>query len=313
MDLGGTKILVGEVDPSGGIVRSKKFNSDVSNQRNALKAVITAIEDYLSEETLDRSMIRSIGVGVVGRVDHRKGIWYEIDPERSECIEIGKTLMDRYNLPCVVDNDVRCGVAAENKLGWGRKSSNYIYVNIGTGIAAGTVAGGRLIRGASFNAGEAGHHVVQRDSDVLCCCGRIGCVEAIASGSGLDVRARMLADRYPETRLYFPKTVKCDTEEIFRLSDEGDPLCTRLAEDAINALANLIMNLVRFSDPDTVVLGGGVASSGWLLKKVNERLDKKTMRYVRNGVVLTGLDPDFIGLIGAGLNGIAKIENREEI
>ena len=89
--------------------------------------------------------------------------------------------------------------------------------------------------------------------------------------------------------------------EIFRLSGE-DPLCARLTEQAATALANLIMNVVRFCDPDCVVLGGGVVADGFLLRRVKEKLGKHTMRFVRGGVRLTELDGRRIGLLGAACN-----------
>ena len=91
-----------------------------------------------------------------------------------------------------------------------------------------------------------------------------------------------------------------DVKEVFLLSQKGDPLCVALVENASQALANLIMNLVRVTDPDTVVLGGGIVSDGYMHTKILEKLNPTTIRFVTNGVVLTKLNPDFIGLIGAG-------------
>jgi predicted NBD/HSP70 family sugar kinase len=85
---------------------------------------------------------------------------------------------------------------------------------------------------------------------------------------------------------------------IFTLADTDD-LCRLLVNQAAEALANLLMNMVRVSDPDTIVLGGGVVSDGFLLSRVKEKLNPHTMRYVTNGVVLTELKPEHIGLIGA--------------
>ncbi len=91
-----------------------------------------------------------------------------------------------------------------------------------------------------------------------------------------------------------------DTREIFELSMKGDRLCVQLVVNATKALANLIMNMVRMSDPDTIVLGGGILSDGYIYSRVLEKLNPTTVRFVKNGIVLTKLDPDFIGLIGAG-------------
>ena len=73
-----------------------------------------------------------------------------------------------------------------------------------------------------------------------------------------------------------------------------------VVENAAEALANLIMNLVRVIDPDTVVLGGGIVADGYMHEKILEKLHPTTMRFVSNGVVITKLNPGFIGLLGAG-------------
>ena len=124
---------------------------------------------------------------------------------------------------------------------------------------------------------------------------------SIAAGIGFDNCARLLRNRY-ETNLHIPaeKGERVLISEVFALSQKGDPLCVALVENASEALANLIMNLVRVTDPDTVVLGGGIVSDGYIHEKILEKLHPTTMRFVTNGVVITKLNPGFIGLLGAG-------------
>ena len=74
----------------------------------------------------------------------------------------------------------------------------------------------------------------------------------------------------------------------------------KLVENASEALANLVMNLVRVTDPETIVLGGGVVADGYIHAKIMKLLNPTTMRFVSNGVVITKLNPEFIGLLGAG-------------
>ena len=181
-------------------------------------------------------------------------------------------------------------------------------INVGTGIAAGTVSDGRLIFGSHFNAGEVGHTASGIDLRADCVCGRPDCVESVASGLGLDKCARLLAPRFPGTALHIPQNgARVSAAEIFERYD-ADPLCKTLADNAAEGLANLIMNLVRMSDPDTIVLGGGVMTDGFLYRKVLERLNPYTIRFVTGGVVLTGLDPAFVGLMGACSNAIKGME-----
>ena len=204
-------------------------------------------------------------------------------------------------MPCHIDNDVKSATRAERVWGFGQISKNFIYVNVGTGIAVGTVINGRQIRGSHFIAGEVGHVRVGVNIGIKCGCGRMDCVEAIAAGIGFDNCAHLLRNQY-ETTLHIPaeKGERVIVSEVFALSQKGDPLCTVLVENAAEALANLIMNLVRVIDPDTVVLGGGIVADGYMHEKILEKLHPTTMRFVSNGVVITKLNPGFIGLLGAG-------------
>ena len=160
---------------------------------------------------------------------------------------------------------------------------------------------GKQVRGSHFNAGEVGHLRGGVHVGVKCACGRMDCVEAIAAGIGFDNCARLLRDRY-ETNLHIPaeKGERVLVSEVYALSQKGDPLCVALVDIAAEALANLIMNLVRMTDPDTVVLGGGIVADGYMHEKILEKLQPITMRFVTNGVVITKLNPGFIGLLGAG-------------
>ena len=304
MDLGGTKLLIGIVNGAGEILACRRYPSPLASGAGQVEIaahMLACLEDFRAATPLEG--VARMGAGVVGRVDDRRGLWLEIEPGRCETVELARLLGERAGLPCRVDNDVRCALRAERALGGGRGLRDFIYVNIGTGIAAGIVTGGQVVKGASFNAGEAGHVAVDISGGVPCPCGRTGCVEAIASGGGLDARARALRNQYPRTRLAFPEEGRCRAEDVFRLAREGDALCLRLANDAAEAAAALILNLVWILDPEAVVLGGGVVSEPWMLDQITQRLPESAMRFTRGGVRLTSLDPNYAGLIGAALCG----------
>lgn len=309
VDLGGTKLLIGEMDREGELLRTKKYPSGRLSHEEAMALILRGLDDFLSEAT-PGCEIQAIGIGMVGRIDSKAGIWYEISPDRKDTVEIAKIVRERYRLPCFVDNDVRSATKAELLFGSGRSSRHLIYINIGTGIAAGFVSDGRLITGGHYNAGEVGHTASGIALKVHCECGRSDCVEPVASGMGIDLCARLLAPEYPDTRLAIPEEGRVSAEEVFR-HYASDDLCKVLTDNAAAAAANLIMNLVRFNDPDTIVLGGGVVSDGFLYKKILEKLNPYTIRYVTNGVVLTSLDPRHIGLMGACSNAIKGMEEFE--
>lgn len=255
-DLGGTKLMVGEMDEQGNLLRYKKYPSGYLSQQESLELICRSIDDFLAERPAG-STPASMGVGMIGRVDSSSGTWLQIDHDRAQTLPIAEILRERYGLPCFIDNDVRSAAKAEMLFGHGRGSENWVYLNVGTGIAAAIVSGGALITGGSFNAGEVGHTSSGLGFSAPCSCGRDGCVEPVASGMGLDQCARLLAAQFPDTKLDIPQDGAVPAEEIFALY-ETDALCQLLVDNAALALANLIMNIVRFCDPDTVVLGGGL-------------------------------------------------------
>lgn len=313
VDLGGTKLLVGEMDAGGRLLRHKKYPSGALSQREALGLITASLDDYLAT-AVPRGAAKpaGLGLGLVGRIDAGRGVWLGIDPARTEELPVARLLSRRYGLPCFMDNDVRSATKAEMLFGRGRHTRDLLYINVGTGIAAGTVSGGRLIFGGHCNAGEVGHTASGLDLRTACVCGRQDCVESVASGLGLDHCARLLAEKFPRTSLHIPQDGgRVSAAEIFERY-KTDPLCRLLTDNAAESVANLIMNLVRVSDPDTVVLGGGVMSDGFLYRKVLERLNPYTIRFVTNGVVLTQLDPAFVGLMGACSNAIMGMEKAYE-
>lgn len=307
IDLGGTKLMAGEVTQDGKILRSRSYPTGPLTQEQALALICKALDDLLpaSEHT-----VHAIGLGLVGRIDSRKGLWLEISGDRKQTLPIGELLTARYGLPAFADNDVRSALKAEMRFGKSKGIQDMIYINVGTGIAAGFVTGGHIVTGGHCNAGEIGHTSSGLPFRISCECGRDDCVESVASGLGLSNCARLLAPEYPETSLTIPADgSRVSVAEIFRLSG-SDPLCRRLTEQAARALANLLMNLVRFNDPQAIVLGGGVVSDGFLLKKALGYTQAHPLRYVTSGIQLTSLDPRTIGLLGAASNAIIGMEEK---
>ncbi len=312
-DLGGTKLLLGEVTADGNLLRQKSYPSGALSQTQALELISDSVKDFL-ENARPKAEPQpcAMGVGLVGRVDPGQGLWMEIDRVRKEEFPVARLLEERFQLPCAIDNDVRSAAKAEMRFGQGKDCKNLIYLNIGTGIAAGIVVNGKLIRGGHCNAGEVGHTGSGVAIHVPCVCGRQDCVEMVSAGVGLDASARLLREQYPDTTLPIPEDgSRVSAAEIFSRYD-SDPLCTLLTNNAAQGISNLIMNLVRQSDPELVVLGGGLLSNELLYQKVLAGLNAHTVRFVTRGIVRTGLDPAHIGVIGAACNAMEKLEQERK-
>ena len=298
IDLGGTKLLIGEVDEAGHVLRNKCYPSGFLGQQEACDLIFRSVDDYMATMTLPSCPPRAIGAGLLGRVDTERGVWEQIDPGRTLPVALASALASRYGLPAYIDNDVKSSTRAEMRWGAGRFTRDFVYVNVGTGIAAGAVVGGRLQRGGHYNAGEVGHTTVGVQVGTRCACGRSDCVETIAAGMGFDMCARLLQSQYPTT-LTIPAEGRVAVHDVYALARQGDALCVRLVANAADALARLVMNLVRMTDPDTVVLGGSVVADGYLLGQMQPLLQAETMRFVSHGVQLTTLDARYAGLLGA--------------
>lgn len=300
LDLGGTKLLVGEVAADGTIIASKSYPTGPIDQQRAAEVIFASVDDYLTTVGIKNpDGVSAIGIGLVGRIDSPAGLWCQIDSLRTAPLPLAAMVGERYALPCYIDNDVKCATRAEQLFGIGRSTRDFIYINIGTGIAAGVVTDGRMIRGSHHNAGEVGHTSSGIHLGIECICERKDCTELIAAGVGFDACARLLAPQYPDSPLTLPAEGRVDVREVVALAEQGDPLCTLLIDNAAQAAADLIMNLVRVSDPEAVVLGGGIASNEHIFTKITSLLGAHTMRFVTLGTTRTTLDGRYIGLIGA--------------
>ncbi|MFV0560562.1 MAG: ROK family protein [Enterococcus sp.] len=315
IDLGGTKLLIGEIDQNGQILSQKSFTSNTSSQQAAYQQIIAAIQEFLATVPQKGELV-GISLAVVGRVSEEKGIWFEIHPENAEPIELAKVLSNIFDLPCIINNDVTSATYAEQYLGIGRDTNDFIYLNIGTGIAARIVTGGHIVSGTSFNAGEIGHLVIDMTMERSCVCGRKGCVETFASGLGMSNQAIEWLPQHPEShlnQLYDSREKnRLSAQSIFSSAVSGDKLAQRVMEKASRGISELIMNLVRVSDTDAVILGGGVMNNDLFFHLVTQQLNQKTIRFVRNGIHRTTVDMNKITLIGAGLRGFKKLRKEEE-
>lgn len=298
VDVGGTKVLIGEVDAIGKVITQIKCSSDISNQDVALKQISNVIRNYMEDSVVGD--IQAIAIDIVGRVNSQSGIWYEIDPTNAKEINLAEVIQNRFKLPCYVINDLAAATVAENFLDIGNVAKNFIYLSIGTGIAGRIVNDGKILLGEDYDAGEFGHMVVDSQSPVRCICGRYGCVEPLASGLGMSQQAHRLASKY-DTDLEILPDQRIGAEKLFAAYEKRDALATAVVEQSLKATSNMIMNLVRIVNPQAIRFGGGVTTGGWYVDHLQKYLDPETMRFVRYGVKNTELDPNLIALQGCAL------------
>ena len=302
IDFGGTKLLIGEVDEKGCVLQSKRYETGFTKQADALPALLEAVRDYRDKVGFVGELAAA-GVGIVGIVDNARGEWISIAHElEGPPVPLARIISKELGVPSSIDNDVRSSTTAELLMGQGRYSRNFIYLNVGTGLAAGFVVDGQILRGANVNAGEIGHMVVDLSDHEPCVCGRAGCVENVISGVGFTRQANLRGLH----ELMTQAGGRADVCRLFDRAEMGNADCRAIVDYGARALACVIMNLVRTTDPDTIIYGGGILGDERFLRLVERELEPATMRGVTRGLVASSFNPQYAGLLGAASLGMIK-------
>jgi glucokinase len=299
VDLGGSHVLATVVADGGTIV--ERAEHDITDR--SVDAVVATIENAI-RDVMDLSKDKSfagIGLGSPGNIDPATGTvtyspnfgWHDVP--------LGAKLRDRFKMPIFIGNDARCATLGEYIHGTGKGTSDFVLLTLGTGIGGGIVAGGRLIIGNGAGAGEVGHHQVRAKDGFYCNCGKTGCFEAQASGTGLIRHALAIAPSFPRSELVSGKPEKLGSKAIRKAAEAGDPHGLAAWNRYVEDLATGIANVIAFVNPHTIALGGGVAGAGdFMLAAIKPRIEELTTMVPRGhtNVVCAVLGND-AGAIGA--------------
>lgn len=260
IDVGGTKVLGVAVDAAGEVIteirRPTPRAADVGDRSiDALMATIAEVAGELGST-------HSLGVGVPGLVTRAGVLRAAPNLDGVADVDVAGRVARLTGLDVFVDNDATCATVAEWKLGAGSGTSDMMLVTLGTGIGGGLVARGALQRGVNGFAGEYGHMVVDPDGP-RCPCGRRGCWERYASGSGLAMLAREAAmarrlEHVVELAGGDPQAVR--GEHVQDAARAGDPDALAVIDDFARWVALGLSNLTNAVDPEVFVLGGGLAA-----------------------------------------------------
>lgn len=244
IDIGGTKTDAVAIDAAGSVVHRLRLATGFGGDA-VLDSAISAVEGLAAAAGGDA--LGTIGIGIPGTVDPATGRVEHAVNLGLTGLDLGGELSARLGRAVRVENDVNAAaLGAFSLLGLGAAQS-MAYLNLGTGLAAGLVLGGELWRGARGVAGEIGHIPVDPAGPV-CPCGQRGCLELMASGSGI-------ARQWPTDE---PKPVRA----LFAAADAGDALAIEVRARLVENVAAAVRLLVLTVDVDDVVIGGGISSLG---------------------------------------------------
>ena len=256
IDVGGTKCLGVALDAEGNVVAEDR--RPTPRGHGSLPALI----DTLAELAASFGPHHALGVGVPGLVTREGVLRAAPNLDGVADFDVAGLLGDRVGHLVHVDNDATCAAVSEWLYGAGKGATDMVLVTLGTGIGGGLVSGGKLQRGKHGFAGEFGHMVVDPDGPP-CPCGRRGCWERYASGSGLARLAREAAvgrrvNRVLDLAGGDPEAVR--GEMVMQAAREDDPDALKVIDLFGRWVALGLVNLTNVVDPEMFVLGGGLAA-----------------------------------------------------
>ncbi|RID89419.1 ROK family protein [Peribacillus asahii] len=268
VDLGGTSTKLAFINTSGEIIYKWQVATDISeNGVHIIPNIVKEIDAKLAELKKKRSKLLGIGMGAPGPVRSESGSVYEAINLGWRNYPLKDVLEKKTLLPVVIDNDANMAALGEMWKGAGQGAKDLVCITLGTGVGGGVIANGQVVHGASGAAGEVGHITVVTDNGALCNCGHKGCLETVASATGIVRLARgaltkrkssLLQEKMNEGNLLSAKLV-------FECAAEGDKLSLEIIEQTSHYLGMALAHIGNLLNPEKIVIGGGVSRAGDLL------------------------------------------------
>ena len=312
MDWGGTWTRTAVIDRQGEIL----WQAREPNPQNGTK------EEYLSnaEKLLSNAIqqaggpVAGIGAAVAGPVEPTTGTFFQ-PPNLMvlDGISFKALWEEAFQVPVWVGNDANLAALGEHYFGAGKESADkgrpvktLFYVTVSTGVGGGVVDKGSVFLGANGLTAEIGHTLVDTTVDALQCqCGARGCLEAMASGTGIEriAKQKLASGGFPDSALAALDAGLVDSEAVFDAAEKNDSLALSILEGAVSALAVGLTNVVHLFNPDMIVLGGGVTDGLVkldLLPEIDRQIRDRAMSELHKEFQLTSARlGDSVGLAGA--------------
>lgn len=270
IDIGGTTVKCGLFTVEGRLVDKWEIVTDKSEQgKKILKDVAAAVAGKMREKSIPAEDVFGLGVGVPGPVLSQsivKGCvnlgWAEYNVKEELEKELKRELGEK-SFAVSVENDANVAALGELWQGTGKGNRSLVMVTLGTGVGGGIVLDGKILSGVTGAAGEIGHMPVLYDETEMCNCGKKGCLEQIASATGIVRHAkRVLAGTDKESAL---RKGNLTAKAVFDAFKESDELAQIIVNDVCRYLATALAHITCVVNPEIIVIGGGVSKAGQVL------------------------------------------------
>ncbi|OTG49033.1 glucokinase [Streptococcus agalactiae] len=276
IDLGGTTIKFGILTLEGKVQEKWAIETNtLENGRHIVSDIVESLKHRLSLYGLTKDDFLGIGMGSPGAVDRTsKTVTGAFNLNWADTQEVGSVIEKEVGIPFFIDNDANVAALGERWVGAGANNPDVVFVTLGTGVGGGVIADGNLIHGVAGAGGEIGHMIVDPENGFMCTCGNKGCLETVASATGVVRVARQLAEQYEGSSAIKAAIDNGDTvtsKDIFIAAEDGDKFANSVVERVSRYLGLAAANISNILNPDSVVIGGGVSAAGEFLRSRVEK------------------------------------------
>ncbi|WJV20352.1 ROK family glucokinase [Rossellomorea marisflavi] len=302
VDLGGTTTKIAFLSTYGEILYKWEIPTDKSDSgKHIIAHIAKSIDAKLEQLDVKKEQLIGIGMGAPGPVEMRRGIIYEaINLGWSENTPLKDLIEMETGLPAVIDNDANCAALGEMWKGAGNGAKDLVCVTLGTGVGGGVITNGEIVHGIRGAGGEIGHITVVPKGGYSCNCGKTGCLETVASATGVVRVAReKLKSSTEDSVLRDLKVI--GSKQVFDAARTGDSLALKIVDQLAYYLGLSLANLGNAVNPEKIVIGGGVSKAGkTLLEPVMNYFKRFAFPKVRTSTTIdiATLEND-AGVIGA--------------
>jgi glucokinase len=304
IDVGGTNIKIGCFDTNLKLLKKTSITTDADTGPQAVvEKMLAAIDKLVKESGFKPSDISAAGIGTPGPADYKAGIIINsTNMPAFKNVPIRQMLSDALRCPVVFDNDANTACFGEFTAGAGKGVTDMVFFTLGTGIGAGIISGGKLLRGSGGNAAELGHIIIRLDGR-MCNCGQKGCAETYASASNTAKRATeaLQSGKKSSLKKVLDKNGQITCKDVYDHLKTGDKLAKKITDETAKVLAILCINALHATEPQRIVFAGGMIAAGdILLSRIRACFSKQIWKLKKETVEIcfATLGED-AGIIGA--------------
>lgn len=296
------RVMLSDLD--GNMIREESLNEDAfhfENTPRVMEDICAFVKKFLDAEPAICPKIKMVGFNISGRVDSKTGVSHSIFNFEDDDAPLAKRLSERIGYPVTIENNTRAMTYGELLAGALRGRKNAIYINFSWGFALGLVIDGKIYRGMNGYAGESGH-IHAYDNNVMCHCGKVGCLETEASISAIARHLKEeIAKGVPTVVTKLANGGDITSRMITEALEREDPLTMEIVERCGIELGRHISGLINIFNPEALVIGGSEGLHlGYFYDSVRQAITKYSLRLLHKDMTFE-LSPlnDNAGVIGA--------------